>query len=122
MEPAIKVVVTLLVIALAVVVGLIALTSQSDDAAVATKTPVIEATAQPEATEEPQATQMPADEATTSDVSETTEAQTEEAQDEDLYEGALAGLSDEEIAAMALAEEQSAARNDSQDGDEGAVD
>ena len=48
-------------------------------------------------------------------------AQSEQAQGT-MYEGALAGLTEEEIAAMAMAEESSVARTDTDSGVEGAVD
>ena len=72
--------------------------------------------------EEANAQQMPANEAMASEVSKTNEAQVEEdAQEIEMYEGALAGLSEEEIAKMALAEEAGTARTETT-GTETAVD
>ena len=108
MNPAIKVVVALLVAALIAVIGMIMLTNQqaSEQEAEAATT---QATTVPQVTTEPQ---VKAEESTepqkTAEQGET--GVSEQAQDEaqeDMYEGALAGLSEEEIAKMALAEEQS---------------
>ena len=108
MNPAIKVVVALLVAALIAVIGMIMLTNQqaSEQKAEAATT---QATTVPQVTAEPQ---VKAEESTepqeTAEQGET--GVSEQAQDEaqeDMYEGALAGLSEEEIAKMALAEEQS---------------
>ena len=62
---------------------------------------------------EADADNKPADVADASEVSKTNEAQSkEDAQEIEMYEGALAGLSEEEIAKMALAEESGAARTE----------
>ena len=63
----------------------------------------MEATAMPEATQQPETEHIEDTDTATDSVSN--EAQTEDAQDE-MYEGALAGMTDEEIAQQALAEEQ----------------
>lgn len=127
MNSAIKVVVALLVVALIAVIGMIMLTNQQAsepkaDAATTQATTVPQVTAEPEVkaeeSTEPQKT------------AEQSEAGTDEqAQDEaqaDMYEGALAGLSEEEIAKMALAEEQSHGADEEESetghGEEGAVD
>lgn len=115
MNSAIKWVVAVLVVALIAVIGLIVMSTdneESEPAAVATTAP--ETTTQPEETAEPQKNT----EATPGSANE--EAQ-EEAQGT-MYEGALAGLTEEEIAAMAIAEEESAARTESDAGAEDAVD
>ncbi|MBQ7784946.1 MAG: hypothetical protein IJ381_02185 [Clostridia bacterium] len=108
MNPAIKVVVALLVAALIAVIGMIMLTNQDagEPEAEAATTPVTtnapsvntQAEVQPEESTKPEET------AQESETSVSEEAQ-EEAQGT-MYEGALAGLSEDEIARMALAEEQ----------------
>jgi len=105
MNPIVKIVVAVLVAALIVVIGLIVISNNAGNDIPkneATAAPAIEATANPEATQQPE-------EATTTEepVQAAEEAQSEEAQVEDVYEGALAGMTDEEIAMQALAEEQS---------------
>lgn len=82
--------------------------AQAEPAAAATTAP-----AEPSA----QTTEVP----TASPEADPASAQEESAQDDTLYEGALAGLSEEEIAKLALAEEESSERHD-EDGAEGAVD
>ena len=57
-----------------------------------------EATQAPETTEQPEATQAPEE-------SEPAEDADEEVDDATMYEGALAGLTEEEIGALAMAEE-----------------
>lgn len=124
MDPAIKKVVAVLVIALIVVIGGILLTgSAKDKAAVTTGND-----AEPPKIEENQADpaksaeETPQDEAKASEADVTPETQIDEdAQSDEMYEGALAGLSEEEIAKMALAEEESAARTETT-GAEDAVD
>ncbi|MBR5301918.1 MAG: hypothetical protein IKU38_03695 [Clostridia bacterium] len=118
MDPAIKKVAIVLAAALIVVLGLIVVTNgaRSKEARIATVSSV--QTAKPETqtpdTQEANAQTLPADEAEASEVSKTNEAPetAEAAQDEVMYEGALAGLSEDEIAKMALAEEQGAARGE----------
>ena len=88
-----------------VIIGLIVISNNAGN-----EIPVNEATAVPtvEATAKPEATQQPEEAKTTEEpVQAADEAQIEEAQDEDVYEGALAGMTEEEIARQALAEEQS---------------
>ena len=123
MDPAIKKVAVLLAAALIVVIGLIVITSGADakKAEVATQESKVTEIEQTEKTEVPNA-QQPENEAKASQEDVTHEAPVNEtAQEEELYEGALAGLSEEEIAKMAMAEEQSAARNE-MTGTESAID
>ena len=108
MQPTIKIVVAILAVVLVVVIGLIVLSSVSDKS---TGEPAAMATVEPGTSDAPQ-TEAPADGAQ--------QAQEEEAQGT-MYEGALAGLTEEEIAALAIAEEQSSARLDNS-GAEDAVD
>lgn len=120
MQPAIKLVVAVLVAALIAVVGVIVMTNGND--AAQSGTPAATATTvQPESSAAPEATQDPADEPV--NTQDSLGSADEEAQDEaqEMYEGALAGLTEEEIAALALAEEESAARTEL-DGEEGALD
>ena len=93
MQNAMKTVIVVVLAALIVVIGLIVLTNtrgQVPEAPTATEAP--EATTVPESTEAPQAPEgeTPQGSAASSD---------------DLYEGALAGLTEEEIGALAMAEE-----------------
>ena len=126
MDPAIKKVALALACALIVVIGLIVMVSgtKAKKAEVATeesKVQVIEQTAQTENTEAPTA-QEPAEEAKASQEDVTQEAHSDDAAQEiTMYEGALAGLSEEEIAKMAMAEEQAAARSE-ETGSEMAID
>lgn len=130
MPPAIQRVVILLVVLLIVVIGLIVLTTGSakDDAAITTENQTI-AQEVNETGESQQTDVTPApdreetaDGAQAGQVSESNVAQEDEdAQGNEMYEGALAGLSEEEIAKMALEEETSAARTDPS-GAEDAVD
>ena len=124
MDPAIKKVAILLAAALIVVIGLIVLTRGAvvKEAEVATVKSEIKVVQQTDHETQPTA-QEPEIEAKASQEDVTHEAQIDEdAQDEELYEGALAGLSEEEIAKMALAEEGSAARNETTDSETQAVD
>ena len=105
MQLKMKIVVAVPVVALIDVIGLIVVTknnSASEPAPAATATP--EATIEPE----PEATAEPA------------QGEEDAAQDT-MYEGALAGLSEEEIAKLALAEEESGERQ-SDTGAEDSVD
>lgn len=124
MDPAIKKVVAVLAAALIVVIGVILVINIANkDAAVTTGNDVkpqenlnIENDGQPIAEVKPD------DEAKASEADVTPEAQIDEdAQSNEMYEGALAGLSEEEIAKMALAEEESPARTETT-GTENAVD
>ena len=127
MDPAIKKVAIVLVCALIVVIGLIILTrgvviEKADVATANSETKVVSEIAKTEENEAPTAHE-PIDEATASQEDVTDEAQhIEEAQENEMYEGALAGLSEEEIAKLAMAEEHSAARTETTNGAEGAVD
>ena len=116
MDPAIKKVAIVIALALIVVLGLIFVTqgAGSKEAQIATESSEQVVFKQnEEKTEEANAQQMPANEAVASEVSKTNEAQIEDdAQEIEMYEGALAGLSEEEIAKMALAEESGAARTE----------
>jgi len=124
MDPAIKKVAILLACALIVVIGLIILTrgvtakeaeivTEDVKAQVIAKTEEIEAPTAHEPEEEAKASQE--------DVTQKAPEQTE-AQENEMYEGALAGLSEEEIAKLAMAEEHSAARTEMTEGVENAID
>ena len=130
MDPAIKKVVAVLAAALIVVIGVILVINIANmDAAVTTgnesktqENQNIEDKTQADADAERSAEEKPTDEAQASEAGVTHEAQDNvEAQIDGMYEGALAGLSEEEIAKMALAEEESAARTETT-GAEDAVD
>ena len=115
MDPAIKKVALVLAAALIVVLGLIVITegAGSKEAQVATNNTSVKENAQTQETKEANAQELPAEVADASDVSKTNEALIEDdAQEIEMYEGALAGLSEEEIAKMALAEEEGAARTE----------
>jgi hypothetical protein len=126
MDPAIKRVAIVIALALIVVLGLIYITQGAGgrDAQIATEgsEQIVLETVQNPQTEEADAENKPADEAEASEVSKTNEAQiNDEAQEIEMYEGALAGLSEEEIAKMALAEEEGSARTETT-GTETAID
>ena len=130
MDPAIKKVVAVLAAALIVVIGVILVINfAGKDAAVTTgndsktqENQKIEDNKQADADAEPIAEETPTDEAQAGEAGATQEAQDNaEAQNDGMYEGALAGLSEEEIAKMALSEEESAARTETT-GAEDAVD
>ena len=130
MDPAIKKVVAVLAAALIVVIGVIlAINVANMDAAVTTgndsktqENQNIEDNKQADADAERIAEEKPTDEAQAGEAGVTQEAQSKDAaQENEMYEGALAGLSEEEIAKMALAEEESAARTETT-GAEDAVD
>lgn len=118
MEPAIKKVVAVLAVVLIVVIGLIFVTrsakkDEADTTLVQENQNIDETNPQTDETTEPLADDMPTDGAQASNGSVTDEAPLDDkAHEDELYEGALAGLSEEEIAAMALAEESSAARTE----------
>lgn len=127
MDPAIRKVVAVLAAALIVVIGVIIMAGSAKDRAAVTTGDDIKHQESPK-TEESQADaagsaeETPTNEAKASEADVTPEAQTDEnAQGNEMYEGALAGLSEEEIAKMALAEEGSAARTETT-GAEDAVD
>lgn len=117
MDPAIKKVAIVIALALIVVLGLIFVTqgAGSKEAQVATQSSdqiVAKMDENPE-TKEANAENKPTYEAKAGEVSKTNEAQIkEDAQEIEMYEGALAGLSEEEIAKMALAEEEGKARTE----------
>ena len=130
MDPAIKKVVAVLAAALIVVIGVILVINIANmDAAVTTgnesktqENQNIEDNKQADADAERIAEEKPIDEAQAGEAGGTQEAQSKDAaQENEMYEGALAGLSEEEIAKMALAEEESAARTETT-GAEDAVD
>jgi hypothetical protein len=105
MNPIVKIAVAVLVAALIVVIGLIVISNNAGNEipkAEATAVPAIQATATPEATQQPEEVKT-----TEEPVQAADQAQNEEAQVEEMYEGALAGMTEEEIARQALAEEQS---------------
>ena len=126
MDPAIKKVAIVLACALIVVIGLIILTRgvAIKEAEVATVKSEVKVEAEIAKTEEEKAptAHEPVDEATASQEDVTDEAQHIEQAQEEMYEGALAGLSEEEIAKLAMAEEHSAAREEMTEGVENAVD
>jgi len=125
MDPAIKKVAILLACALLVVIGLIVLTRGVVVKEVATEEAekkVVQEIAKTEENKAPTAHE-PNEEAKASQENVTDEAQDiEQAQADDMYEGALAGLSEEEIAKLAMAEEHSAARTEMTEGVGNAVD
>ena len=127
MDPAIKRVAILLACALIMVIGLIILTrgvavKEADVATMESDVKVIEEIAKTEENKAPTAHE-PNEEAKASLENVTNEAQqTEDAQGNEMYEGALAGLSEDEIAKLAMAEEHSEARSEMTEGVENAVD
>ena len=127
MDPAIKRVAIVLTCALIVVIGLIILTrgaaiKKADIATIENDAKVAQEMAKTEENKAPTAHE-PDEEAKASQENVTNEAQhIEEAQEEEMYEGALAGLSEEEIAKLAMAEEHSAARTETTTGAEDAID
>ena len=105
MNSIVKIVVAILVVALIAVIGLIVISNNAGNEIPqqeATAQPAIEATAAPEATQQLEETKEPEEPVQAAD-----QAQNDEAQDEEVYEGALAGMTEEEIAQQALAEENS---------------
>lgn len=118
MQPTIKMVVAIVVVALIAVIGLIWITNGHQDSGAGE--PAAAATTAPEETKQPEETAEPAGSASPDPDDADKEAQ-DDAQGT-MYEGALAGLSEEEIAALAIAEEESSARTDNLIGAEGAVD
>ena len=132
MDPAIKKVAILLAAALIVVIGLIAIThsTQAKKAEVATVKNEAQVIAKTEETKAPTAHE-PEEEAKASQEDVTQEAHNQEssqesdqedAQEIEMYEGALAGLSEEEIAKLAMAEEQSKARTETGESIEESID
>jgi uncharacterized protein HemX len=126
MDPAIKKVAVVIALALVVVLGLIFVTqsvqSKDDQIATESSTQTVQEKTEIPQEKEADAENKPADEAQASEVSKTNEAQIEgDAQEIDMYEGALAGLSEEEIAKMALAEESGTKRTETA-GMEAAID
>ena len=117
MDPAIKRVVAVLAVALIVVIGCILATRGArKDATVTTQDEIssqekLNSKTQAEEDAAAKAQGLPKDAAQASGTDATNEAQDDEAQNQVMYEGAVAGLSEEEIARMALAEEESAERN-----------
>ena len=114
MDPAIKKVAILLAAALIVVIGLIAIvhSTQAKKVEAATEENSAQVIAKTEETQAPTAHE-PEEEAKASQEDVTQEALKQEAaQENEMYEGALAGLSEEEIAKLAMAEEQSGARTE----------
>lgn len=106
MQQGTKIAAVILVIALLVVIGLIVMTKDKGTAQPeATATPEAEQTIQPEDTPQLEESAQPAEDA-------------EVIPQETMYEGALAGLTEEEIGRMAIAEEESSERLS----DEGAED
>lgn len=109
MQQGTKIVAIILVVALLVVIGLIVMMKDKGTAQPeATATPEAEQTSMPEETPQPGESAQPAE------GEEVTPQET-------MYEGALAGLTEEEIGQMAIAEEESSERQ-SDDGAEDTVD
>ena len=105
MNHIVKIVVAILTVALIAVIGLIVISNNAGNGipkSEATAAPTAEAAATPEATQQPEETKAP--EATDEAANEA--QNNEEAQGDDVYEGALAGMTEEEIAKQALAEEE----------------
>ena len=128
MDPAIKKVAILLAAALIVVIGLIAVvhSTQTTKVEIATEENNAQAIAETEEVQAPTAHE-PEDEAKASQEDVTQEAQNQESEQKDaqeieMYEGALAGLSEEEIAKLAMAEEQSKARTETGESIEESID
>lgn len=106
MQTATKVIVAVIVVVLILVIGLIAAGRTKDETEPAvTGTP--EAAMTQETTTQPEDGQEPEENPSTEPDGASQEAQDDDAQ-EVMYEGALAGMTEEEIAAQALAEEQGA--------------
>lgn len=99
-----KVIVAVIVIVLILGIGLMTSGRRKDETQPET-TAAPEATMTPEATTQPQNTPEPEADSSTEPDGASQEAQNEDAQ-EVMYEGALAGMTEEEIAAQAMAEEQ----------------
>ncbi len=121
MQPGIKIVVAILVVALIAVIGLIVMTKGTETgagepAAVATTTPA-EEPAETSKIEEQKETEN--QETVPEQDAQQAPADSEQAQ-ETMYEGALAGMTEEEIAKMAIEEESSSERT-SDNGGEDAV-
>ena len=107
MQPILKIVVAILVAALIAVIGLIVISNNAGDktpGTEATAAPTAEAAATPEATQKPEEANTESENSSVSD--EAQEDQNDQAQDT-MYEGALAGMTEEEIAKQAMAEEES---------------
>lgn len=121
MNSSIKIVVALIVVALIAVIGMIMIANQNASEPAATAATTIQTTAAPEVKTEPEVkpeeSKEPDVTAQDSEASADNEAQ-EEAQGT-MYEGALAGLSEEEIAKMALAEEKSHGSSETEESDTG---
>ena len=122
MQPHLKIVVAVLVVALIAVIGLIVITQGTSDSA---GEPAAETTAVPVETIEAKPEQQEASPTASPEIIESEEDAAlaqhgedhEEAQGTP-YEGALAGLSEEEIGALAIAEEGSDARKDPTGGED----
>ena len=100
-----KIAAAILAVALLAVIGLIVIGNNAGNGIPENETtaqPAITAAATPEATQQPEEAKTPEEPAQASG-----EAQHDDAQGDTVYEGALAGMTDEEIAKQALAEEQS---------------
>lgn len=106
MQTATKVIVAVIVAVLILVIGLI-FVGKSKESTEPGSTGTPDAAMTQEATTEPESTQEPEDDPSTEPDGASQEAQDDDAQ-EVMYEGALAGMTEEEIAAQALAEEHEA--------------
>lgn len=126
MNPAIKIVVAVLVVAMIAVVGLLMIQRDATPPTPPAATAAPEATQAPRETAAPEASEAPAEPGDTQAAASgaSNEAQPDEAGDAQgtMYEGALAGLTEDEIAALAMAEENSAERADETTGVEDPVD
>ena len=108
MQKAAKIAIAIIIIALIAVLGLIALKNKADTVP-----------AQPEATEAPAATEAPEEEAEPEQEEQPEANPAQDESGEEMYEGALAGKTEEEIGQMAIAEEGATIDADA---GEGAVD
>ena len=111
MQNTMKTVIAVVLAALIVVIGLIVLTNtrgQAPEAPVATEAPA--------ATQAPEATEAPQDSEEAPATPEDESPEEADASTEDLYEGALAGLTEEEIGELAMAEEGAQVEGAGEDG------
>lgn len=107
-----EIAIAILAVALALVIGLLIITGNTSEDESAAAAPTAQPI-QPEETAEVQ----PAQDADAAAETADSMADTDEAQD-DMYEGAIAGLTEEEIAALALAEENVHAGEDAEDAED----
>ena len=108
MQNILKIVIAVALVALIAVIGLIVLNYNSAE-------PIPSATPEPEATQVPQPTAEPEEDAGVPE-SPDENAPQDGADNGDMYEGALAGLTEEEIGALAMAEEGASIEGAGEDG------